>query len=394
MLGTKWLSEAIHSDEIQKGTLNLVCAPTGSGKTHWALRVLPHTVSQPYRMVYLIDTINGKEQLLKSDRTQFYSDEWRETVQNGAVWFGEAVAGNKIVVMTYAKFGFLADRYSQFGFSFELIVCDEIHNLPRFRSFVSKNADDIPVHKIAQERLEQIIHLGKTKVIGLSATPKRAEEKINCPSQYIPVDEDVKRFETKQTIPYTNLHYLLKSLSPTETGLMYITHIEKMKAIWEEATELGFRAIAIWSTRSDKQLSEEQYRARQYILDNEALPPEYDLVIINASSETSINIKGKVDYIVVHTQEEEPQVQVRGRYRGDLEKLYLLDYGAEATVPDEFLGIKLFTEDKARLCETLGLRDGNSYLLKWTSVKQRLLESEYTITEGRSQNRRYAIITF
>ena len=182
MLGTKRLSEAVHAEEIQKGTLNLVCAPTGSGKTHWALKVLPQTVSKPYRMVYLIDTINGKEQLLKLDSTQYYSDEWRETVQNGAVWFGEAVAGNKIVVMTYAKFGSLADRYSQFGFSFELIVCDEIHNLPRFRSFVSKNADDIPVHTIAQERLEQIINLGKTKVIGLSATPKRAEEKINCHS--------------------------------------------------------------------------------------------------------------------------------------------------------------------------------------------------------------------
>ena len=37
MTGYKWLSEAVHMDEFSPGTMNLVQAPVGSGKTTWAL---------------------------------------------------------------------------------------------------------------------------------------------------------------------------------------------------------------------------------------------------------------------------------------------------------------------------------------------------------------------
>lgn len=59
-------------------------------------------------------------------------------------------------------------------------------------------------------------------------------------------------------------------------------------------------------------MNEEQLRARQYILSNKELPPEYGAVIINASSETSINLYGHIDAVIVHTREKEAQVQVRG----------------------------------------------------------------------------------
>ena len=61
MKGTKYLSDAIHMNDIYSGMLNIVTAPVGCGKTYWALNVLSQTVSRPYKMVYLIDTVNGKE---------------------------------------------------------------------------------------------------------------------------------------------------------------------------------------------------------------------------------------------------------------------------------------------------------------------------------------------
>ena len=67
-------------------------------------------------------------------------------------------------------------------------------------------------------------------------------------------------------------------------------------------------------------MTEEQLRVRDYILDKEELPPEYGAVIINKSNETAINIRGRVDYIIVHSQEDDVREQVRGRYRGDLDK--------------------------------------------------------------------------
>ena len=230
-------------------------------------------------------------------------------------------------------------------------------------------------------------------MIGLSATPRRAEQ-LNCPFQYISVDKDVKRFEVNKIIPYTNPKLLFNELSPKEKGIVYIGHITKMKEFWEKAERLGFSAIAIWSINNkDHPMTEEQKEARDYILANSKLPSEYDLFIINSSSETSINIFSKVDYIIIHAQEAEAQTQVRGRYRGDLDRLYLLDSTTISQVPDSFLERKLFKEDKQDLCKALCLRSKWKQILKWNTVKLKLEEAGYFITEDRENSRRYSIIT-
>ena len=67
-------------------------------------------------MLYLVDTVNGKEQLLKqTEKTRYYSDDWRIIYHQGFSWFGDVFEEDMIVVMTYAKFGMLADQYKTFG---------------------------------------------------------------------------------------------------------------------------------------------------------------------------------------------------------------------------------------------------------------------------------------
>ena len=167
-----------------------------------------------------------------------------------------------------------------------------------------------------------------------------------------------------------------------------------MKRLVELIKAKGLRSVAIWSINNkDYPMTEEQILARDYILKNEMLPPEYDVVVINASSETSINIRGKIDYIVIHSTEEEVRVQVRGRYRDDLEELYVYDRKSSLEVPPEFLDVRLFTEEKEELCEILRVRDEWGKLMKWTKTKERLLAEDYTIIEKRYNNRRYAIIS-
>ena len=390
----KYLTDAVHMDEIEKGVLNLVCAPTASGKTHWALNVLSKTASKPYKVVYLIDTCNGKEQLLRNKQTAFYDDDWRETALHGeTVWFGEAITHEKIVVMTYAKFGSLLRENASLANAFELIICDEIHNLPRFCQFTS-NPSDIPVHKIARAQIERLVRAGQTTVVGISATPERAEKELNCKTKRISVDKDVRCFKTQKTIPYLSPEFLLTQLSPADTGILYVTRICKMKSLCARARELGFRAIALWSiNNTEHPMDAEQLAVRKYILDHSKLPPEYNLFIINASSETSINIFSQVNYIVVHTKEKETQVQVRGRYRDDLDRLYLWDSEAKIEVPQEFLGKKLFTDDKKRLCETMRILKPNGTIRKWNSLQDVLIEAGYSIINERENNRHYAIIT-
>lgn len=390
MKGHKYLSEAVHADEIKAGQLNLVEAPTGAGKTYWALNILAEEVTDKHRMVYLIDTVNGKEQLLQHESTTYYDRTWQEIVDSGIVYFGQ----KKVVVMTYAKFGVLAERYPKFGFDFELILCDEIHNLIRFNTFTQNNPTDKRWHDIAKKRIEEIIRKSKkTKVVGLSATPERAERDFRTPVHNVTVDDDVRRFETKAEYTYSNLEYLMGSMSKGKVGLVYVAHIRQMERLVELTKAKGLRSIAIWSINNkDHIMMDEQMQARNYILHQEQLPSGYDVVIINASSETSINIRGKIDYVVIHSTEEEVRVQVRGRYRDDLEELYVYDKES-VEVPPDFLDVPLFKEDRDNLCQILHQTDDFNRLVKWTKTKEKLLAEGYEITEKRYQNRRYAIIS-
>lgn len=389
MLGRKYLSEAVHIDEIESGVLNLVKAPVGAGKTYWALSVLAQEVDNRNEMLYLIDTNNGKTQIAKNEGVEAYQTAYLNLLEEGISFWEE----QNIVLMTYAKFGSMVSENKDYGSNFKIIVCDEIQNVIRF-SYFGQKQEDKPFHEIAKKRLEEITQNQlETKVIGLSATPERAEKEFYAPYQYITVDEEVRAYEVKETRYYSNLEYLIETIPEGKTGLIYVAHVRKMKQLVQIAEQRGLRAVAIWSIRNTKDpMTEEQDSARNYILDKEELPPAYDIVIINASSETSINIRGQVDYIVIHTTEAEVRTQVRGRFRNDLDLLYLFDSGS-LEVPEEYMEKPLFKSDRERLCAILQAKDKYGRKVAWTTTKKKLEEEGYIISEGRSVNRRYSVIS-
>ena len=173
MSKNKTLSEAVHMDELEPNYLNIVNAPVGSGKTYWARNTVVNMASAPSKAIYLIDTINGKNQLIAQKDMSEYSDKWFYVVQDDIKFFDEEDYTDKVVVMTYGKFGSLVEMAPEFGIQFEYIICDEIHNLPHFSAF----QNNTPYHRIAQQQLENIINYTNTIVIGLSATPERAERR-------------------------------------------------------------------------------------------------------------------------------------------------------------------------------------------------------------------------
>lgn len=388
MKGKKYLSEAVHMDEIEGGVLNLIKAPVGAGKTYWALNVLSQQVETRTEMLYLIDTVNGKAQIAKNSGIEAYQTSYLELLEEDVYFWEDA----NIVLMTYAKFGAMVSEYKDYGNKFKIIVCDEIQNVIRF-SYFGQKKEDKPLHEIAKKRLEEITQNNlETKVIGLSATPERAEKEFYAPYQYITVDEDVREYEEVKIRYYSNIEYLIENVPKEKIGLVYVAHVRKMKTLVEIAEKRGLRAVAIWSTNNDDKMTAEQLSARQYILDNEQLPPNYDIVIINASSETSINIRGQVDYIIIHTTEEEVRTQARGRYRSDLALLYLFD-SESLEVPAEYMEKPLFKSDRDKLCAVLQAKDKWGKTVGWTTTKKKLEEEGYIITEGRTNNRRYYVIS-
>jgi len=390
VIGTKFLSEVVNLDALQKDHLNIIKAPTGSGKTYFALTAIPTTLTDAvHQVVYLIDTINGKEQILKNYNACSFYRGWDVEVKDEALFFE---TDERVVIITYAKFGILLEKHPDFHEHFEYIICDELHSLFKFERYSAQpNA-----HSIAHHGIEKAVRNGRTKVIALSATPERIHREFDAPYYDVPIDDsDLIQYENKQVIPYTNLNYLLTSLEPSETGICYVSRISTMKVIEADAREAGLNPISFWSIRNtDHTMSEEQLNVRKHILNNFEIPAEYHLLIINASSETSLKIKSPVDYVIVHSDDKETQIQVRGRVNSDLSCLYLpCDDPTALTVPEDFLNRPLFTQDKAELCAIINQSNASGRQYRWTTIHRMLIECGYCISEGRKDNSRFALIT-
>ena len=133
--------------------------------------------------------------------------------------------------------------------------------------------------------------------------------------------------------------------------------------------------------------------AREAIIKDSAIPLQYNLLIINKSSETSIKIESHVDYMVINNSSWDTQTQVKGRVSNDLEVLYLpATDNIVIVVPERFLNKLLNKEKKAELCEALNIRkEGNAGYYKWGKIKERLQEkgSGYRVIEERIDSKRY-----
>ena len=151
----------------------------------------------------------------------------------------------------------------------------------------------------------------------------------------------------------------------------------------------------MWSTNSKTDsMTAEQLAARDAILNEFMIPPQYHLLIINSSSETSIKIKSPVDYVIVHDNDRDTQTQVRGRVNHDLDKLYIpwTADNDDLPIPVDFLNVRLFAEGKTLLSRLIGLRNAKAREYGWPTTKRLIEQYGYNVTEGRYDNKRYAII--
>lgn len=389
MKGTKYLSELVDCSALQKGQLNVIKAPTGSGKTYFALNYIPSLTNDAlHNVVYLIDTINGKEQIVRNYKatSEYYG--WSKEVELGGMWFEP---DNRVVVITYAKFGVLVEQNIEFYKNFSYIICDEIHSLLRFQNYSKKPN----YHSIARQVLEQAVKQKSGIVIALTATPDTIKNQFNAPSAEIAINqEELIQYDIKQVEGYTNPITVLSKVDVGTVGLCYFSRIHQMIEFEQEAKQMGFSPVSIWSINNkDHPMNDEQLETRRSILESWTIPPQYDLLIINSSSETSLKIKSKVDYVIVHSSNPDTQVQVRGRINSDLMTLYLPVEGvSEIVVPSEYLGKRLFQGDKQALAEALNLRNTNNRPYRWPTVKNLLIESDYSVIEARQGNLRYVVI--
>ena len=409
MKGTKRISDLITTqDALKKGQINIIDAGVSAGKTYFALTTLPKWTN-PDKILYLIDTTNGEMRIQQNIITIGRMDYALWDYNTGAIWGVDTTKG-RLPVMTYAGFGSETRKAgSKFNwFDFDYIVCDEMQNLVDYQRFNdrSKNLE------AAEDAIRAVIAEGTTTVVAMSATPQKIRERFAGLCYEVPFDrEDLCTLCTSACIPYRDkVEDMLLKLKG-KTGILYTTQIEDMKKYIEYGNSIGIRTGGFWSaaeaTQKKHPFTPEQWNLRKMVLEEEIIPDDIDLLIINRASETCIKIqekKRKVDFIIVHDKNPEIQTQVRGRYHGDLSEFYYHDYDAwnmyqiqTHPLPAEYLGKRLYTEDLNDLRWILniltpdGRHYGNPTIFKY------LEKCGYSVSESKKDSKnhgkRYRIIT-
>ena len=396
MKGTKYLSDVLDVSLFEKGCMNVVKAPCGSGKTTCAINKIVPLASSPLKAIYLIDTRIGKERLSHEEGLHAPTPFYENIIASGNTKFVNSDDRDSVAVTTYAQFGVWCSRNPDFAERYEYIICDEPHNLVLFSKIKNKEVCDIESHKIAKMAIESAVRNGKVMVVAISATPEALEE-MKCPLKYIPIDDtDLRHYEEKNIIPYARIEDVLNSIPLGLRGGLYVKHVEPMKKFAEILRVRGFNPLMIWSDQNkDHILSKEQIDARQYIIDNEAVPDEYDVFLFNATAETAINIRSHMDFFIANHPGNTHITQSRGRYRNDLETLYILDRRSPyvVVVPDEFLDKALFREELKELRARLDLvKDEKGHEVSIENMLRIISDSGYSYEKGTKNRRKTYII--
>lgn len=405
-----YLSEII--DPLEAGycqQLNLIVAPCGAGKTTFAIEHLATLWGDRQTSLYLIDTVAGKEQLLQNPKCQRYEKAWREDES-----FSDTTYSGKVTVMTYAQFGTLCKHFKRWYWGLDTIICDEIHKLFEMRlwSFAKKIPKEENVYEYAWQAIFEACYFWRVQsVIAMTATPRllyqEFSEKIDGEwfeqslfdkvIHHVPLNGTPRHYEQKNIHEYNNLTALCNRLPPNKKGIIYISRIEMMERYQELLEKRGISAISIWSPNNqDHWMTKQQYETRNYIIENAAIPENVDVLLINKSCETSININSHVDYIVVHSSDPDVQTQTVGRYRNDLEDLYLfnLESWEDIVLPPEMLNVPLFKEDIINFVTQQNVRDENGRLVSQPTLISYLKDSGYDVVAKKIKGgKRYHIVT-
>ena len=392
------LSHVIDTSVFQKGQANIIVAPCGTGKTYAAIHKLTDLASDPERVLYLIDTRAGKDALASRKEFTSFNEQWFQNIKSSLddEWGVRLRKDEKIRVMTYHHLGYKLMKEENFWSGIDLVICDEMHNLLKFwgieRSNNKINAEwGAPEIKCCETAFNELCRISSQKdgplVMVMSATISRvavALDKKNVPTEYFDYTEQVTRDKTAKTIYYSKLQPLLEELPLGQKTLVYVASITQMKKMAEE-TNPWLNTVCLWSLNSttDK-MTEHQLEVRRHILKHQRVPDNIDVLFINAAYETSLNINNE-DFktMIIHTGEWESQVQVRGRLRHDIDKLYIYDPNHEHIshyFPEEYYDRFLTSAETSAIAEQMNLKDPKGQLRKWTTIKNLLRKDGITVT--------------
>ena len=297
----------------------------------------------------------------------------------------------------------------------ETIVCDEIHNLYKYKDKFDKEKDEVKGIEECKNYENVIRNLYENvkkgiKIVGFTATHSRIkremdyllplnDSKITRASNSdwnvinLSNEKNIKRLNEDFTYRYSNyknLAYHLRAFNGFKLGqkaLIYTDRITTSLEIEYIAKMCKLKAVSLWSKNNKKySMNKEQLKVRNSILTTGIIPEGIDVLIINGSYETGINIKDEnIELVIVNSTDVDTQIQARSRVRKDIKALLLKSTNMiddiRVIVPNKFLNTPLTSSGKKELCKELNIYNQNSRLLQWTSVKSIIINSGYDVKD-------------
>ncbi|EOU1755123.1 DEAD/DEAH box helicase family protein [Clostridium perfringens] len=399
---TKTLNELWNEKQYKiKQGINLVIAPCGSGKTYFTFNTLIKE-EKLESIVYLCDTRNLKNAVLLDETyhpyCRFYSKDDINNIVNGKTTvFGESIGENKITVMTYAQFGMIAEKHSETFGNVKMIICDEAHQAIDYQRKFDK--DDERIYRSAVIKINKISE--KAKVVLLTATPDIIKFANITNIFDFSNEPNIKRLKENKVITYTSGKEIKRVITEFKKltdqkkvkMLIYTDRIKTVNEIVKGCHDVGLKAIGLWSLNNkDNAMSTYQLETLNSVVSKGLIPDELDILVINASLQTGVNIKNNdIDWVLVNSINKVTQIQARSRVRKDIDKLYIKAEETEEFIEkkiileDKWLNTPLTTVDKNKLCEELGFYDEKDRLLKWSRVSKILLANDYKIKDSTKQ---------
>lgn len=379
MIGTKYLGELLDEGkfELFKHKRELLIAPIGSGKTHMIISKA-HLFDN---VLYLCDTNSLKEQvkndLAKANITNVYVKTYAAVTQKTIYDFENS----------YMK-------------SFDLIVCDEIHNLVKYSAY--SGGLQYAIRLLFNDEIKY-----NGKILMMTATPQYIE---NLQQRYPQIntyyainlmdDPEIHRlttFEFDTIKHYSQIEHVLRMIRDNkefEYGtkvLIYTSQVKTMLRIQEIMFNLELDSTVIHSMNHDREMSKETLERRKKILEEGIF--EGDVLIINSSMETGINLKAcnNFKYVIVNSSNIVEITQSRGRVRDDIKCLYTrIDEDRPFSFVDDYIGVELIKEDFMSLFKDLKDKNNNSWGIK--KIKSELCKNGYEVTQvRRSVNRKQSM---
>jgi Rad3-related DNA helicase len=423
----KYVSELVDSSKIIDKIINLIESPCGSGKTTFFIEEVVMKAKNKEQILYLVDTSVLEESLLNKyddylkpfdssvKGTMIYNEEQLPSHGFGVQVKEHKAKDNRAICMTYAKFAYELSRSNDENFlnNIRFLCCDEVHNLAKYIGFnlqLGARKEETILYK-ALEKIVESTDKGIFETLFMTATPykitKLLKDNFNYTCNKIVSENELRGYFFNYQKIYTNIDNILKELRKSDLTednkiLMYVETIKKAEEVRGKLEHNGFKVACLWSINNERKMDNLSRKVREHIIDEEEIPEYVDIVIINAAYETGYNIFDKennANTVIIHSRSSEVITQVRGRIRHDIENLVTLNQsGAIETIKrdgtvselcptkiERFIDTPLTKEKKGELVQELNMINENGRQMKWTTIKNILIENGFKITSNKTK---------